>query len=295
MTTAKLLQTLRSSFAQIDAEAIILESLNISKTQLYTDFSRDVNENDLIRINTIVERRLKGEPLQYILGKAYFYDREFFVNPDVLIPRPDTETLVETVLNTEKDAPARFIDIGAGSGIISIILTARRPMWKALAVDISYDALRTAMRNINNICNISNLSDINNICDISNNTIAGNNKSSNILLICCDMLTAVKPKKQFDFIVSNPPYISTPQMETLDKSVVNYEPRTALHGGEDGLDYYRIISDRAKKYLKNGGRVYLEIGYDQGESVPEIFSNNGWSDIAVIKDLGGRNRVVTAV
>jgi release factor glutamine methyltransferase len=243
---------------------------------------------------------LKGEPLQYILGKAYFYDREFFVNPDVLIPRPDTETLVETVINTEKDTPAKFIDIGTGSGIISIILTAHRSAWKALAVDISYKALRTAARNISNINDISNNSNIsniinNNICDISNNSIAGNDTSSGILFICCDMIAAVKPQKQFDFIVSNPPYISTPQMATLDKNVVNYEPRTALHGGEDGLDYYRVISGSAKKYLKEGGRVYLEIGYDQGESVPEIFSNNGWSDIAVIKDLGGRNRVVTAV
>jgi release factor glutamine methyltransferase len=265
------------SFAPIDAEAIILESLNISKTRLYTDFSRDVNENDLTRINAILERRLKGEPLQYIFGKAYFYDREFFVNPDVLIPRPDTETLIETIINTEKDAPARFIDIGAGSGIISIILTAHQPAWKALAVDISYNSLRTAARNIRN------------------NSISGNNTSNNILLICCDMLTAVKPQNQFDFIVSNPPYISSPQMETLGKNVVNYEPRTALHGGEDGLDYYRIISNSAKKYLKEGGRIYLEIGYDQGESVPKIFRGGGWGDIAVIQDLGGRNRVVTAI
>ena len=280
----ELLHTIRSrltpslgSFAPIDAEAIILQSLNISKTQLYTDTSIIVNENDLSRINTIVERRMKGEPLQYIFGKAYFYDREFFVCPDVLIPRPDTETLVETIINTEKNTSAKFIDIGTGCGIISIILTAHRPAWRALAVDISYSALRIAALNI------------------SNNGAAGKNTSSNILLICCDMLSAVKPKKQFDFIVSNPPYISSPQMKTLDKNVVNYEPRTALHGGEDGLDYYRIISDNAKNYLKDGGRVYLEIGYDQGESVPEIFSNNGWRDITVIKDLGGRNRVVKAV
>ena len=300
MTTAELLHTLRDrltpslgGFAQSDAEAIILESLNISKTQLYTDFSIDVNENDLIRINAVFERRMKGEPLQYILGKAYFYDREFLVNPDVLIPRPDTETLIETIINTENDAPAKFIDIGTGSGIIPVILTAHRPSWKAVAVDISYNALRTAALNINDISNISNNN--NYIYNTNNNNVTNQNKPSDIILICCDMLSAVKPQKQFDFIVSNPPYISAPQMKTLDKNVVNYEPRTALYGGEDGLDYYRIISSSAKNYLKEGGHIYVEIGYDQGDSVPKIFKNNGWSGITVIKDLGGRNRVVTAV
>jgi release factor glutamine methyltransferase len=106
------------------------------------------------------------------------------------------------------------------------------------------------------------------------------------------MFSAIRPNNQFDFIVSNPPYISSPQMKTLSKSVTGYEPHRALHGGEDGLDYYRMISGRAMMYLKEGGRIYLEIGHDQGESVPQIFREGGLRDIAVIKDLGGRDRVV---
>jgi len=253
--------------ALADAETIIEQSLNITRNQLYTDTSIVVNDDDLSSINKIIERRLRGEPLQYILGKAFFYDREFTVNPDVLIPRPDTETLVETVVNTEKNIPARFADIGTGSGILAAVLTALRPAWASVAVDVSFRALQTASRNL----------------------------SANVPLICCDMFSAIKPARRFDFIVSNPPYISSRQMETLDKSVSSYEPRAALHGGVDGLDFYRVISSSARMYLKEGGCVYLEIGYDQGESVPEIFLNDGWSEITVTKDLGGRDRVVRAV
>jgi release factor glutamine methyltransferase len=260
--------------AQADAEAIIQQSLNISRTQLHTDTSININDDDFSRIDAIVKRRLRGEPLQYIFGKTYFYDREFFVNSDVLIPRPDTETLVETVLNTEKGETAYFADIGTGSGIIPAILATHREGWKAIAVDISYKALRTASRNI--------FGD-------------DNHPNRNIILICCDMLNAIKPNKQFDFIASNPPYISSSQMKTLGKSVISYEPHAALHGGEDGLDYYRMISRRVKMYLKDGGRIYLEIGYDQGESVPQIFWEGGWRDITVIKDLGGRDRVVKII
>jgi release factor glutamine methyltransferase len=274
MTTTELLRDIRArltpssgDLAQNDAEYIIEHSLNISKTRLYTDASVIIDDDGLARVNAITERRLRGEPLPYIVGKAYFYDREFFVDTNVLIPRPDTETLVEAVINTEKDRPARFVDVGTGSGILAAVLTAHRPAWSAVAVDISYRALRTAARNVN----------------------------KNVRLVCCDMLTAIRPANQFDFIVSNPPYISAAQMETLDGSVAGYEPHAALFGGEDGLYYYRVISEHAKMYLKDSGRVYLEIGYDQGGSVPEIFARGGWSGINVIKDLGGRDRVVTAV
>ncbi|GBU21164.1 protein-(glutamine-N5) methyltransferase [Fibrobacteres bacterium R8-0-B4] len=262
----QLLQTFGDSIiADNEAVFIIEQSIGIAKEQIYLDRSICIDTNDIDRINTIVERRLCGEPLQYIFGKAYFYDREFFVNRDVLIPRPDTETLVDAVINTEKKAPAMFIDIGTGSGILAAVLTAHCSDWTAVAVDISFKALQTASRNLNNI-----------------------------YLICSDMLSAIRADKRFDFIVSNPPYISSPQMKTLDKSVINYEPSLALCGGDDGLDYYRIISARAGMYLKDTGRIYLEIGFDQGVSVPNILRNDGWNDIAVIKDLAGRDRVAAA-
>jgi len=275
MTVSELLIDIRRRLSQVfddstladnEAVSIISQSIGITKERIYLDSSICIDTNDIDRINTIVERRLRGEPLQYIFGKAYFYDREFFVNRDVLIPRPDTETLVDTVINTEKKRPAMFIDIGTGSGILAAVLTAHCTDWTAVAVDISFKALQTASRNLNN----------------------------NIYLICGDMLGAIKPDKRFDFIVSNPPYISSPQMKMLDKSVIDYEPSIALRGGEDGLDYYRMISARAKIYLKDTGRIYLEIGFDQGESVPNILYNDGWTDVAVVKDLAGRDRVAVA-
>jgi len=268
-----------STLADNEAVLIISQSIGITKERLYLDSSISINTNDIDRINTIAERRLRGEPLQYIFGKAYFYDREFFVNRDVLIPRPDTETLVDTVINTEKKRRAMFIDIGTGSGILAAVLTAHCTDWTAVAVDISFNALQTASRNL--------LGD-------GDGRSVNNHINKNIFLICSDMLSAIKPDKRFDFIVGNPPYISSPQMKTLDKSVTDYEPSLALCGGEDGLDYYRVISARAKMYLKDTGRIYLEIGFDQGKSVPNILYNDGWKDVALIKDLAGRDRVVTA-
>jgi len=271
MTISDILHNIRKRLlSENEAVSIIEYTLNISKERLYLDSSISIDNNDIDRINTIVERRLAGEPLQYIFGKAYFYDREFLVNRDVLIPRPDTEVLIDTVINTEKKRPAVFIDIGTGSGILAAVLTAYCHDWTAVAIDISFKALRTASRNVNHPIN------------------------KNINLICNDMLNAIKPEKRFDFIVSNPPYISSPQIKTLDKSVIDYEPHTALCGGDDGLDYYRIISTHAGTYLKDTGRIYLEIGFDQGESVPKILLNDGWKNINVIKDLAGRDRVVVA-
>jgi len=302
MTINKLLRDISArltpvsgDLATVDSETIICQSLNITRTQLYTDTSIIISDDDLSRINTIIERRLRGEPLPYIFGVAYFYDREFFVNTDVLIPRPDTETLVEEVLNREKYQSAKFVDIGTGSGILAAVLTAHRPAWSAVAVDISYRALRVAARNVAPSLEIAGgrgRPPLQNSFADTNVHHPSTNK--NINLICSDMLTAIKPENQFDFIVSNPPYISSTRMKTLDDSVAGYEPHTALHGGDDGLDYYRMISGCAEMYLKDSGRVYLEIGYDQGESVPEIFVGGGWVDIAVIKDLAGRDRVVRA-
>ncbi|MDR2729250.1 MAG: peptide chain release factor N(5)-glutamine methyltransferase, partial [Chitinispirillales bacterium] len=182
--------------------------------------------------------------------------------------RPDTETLIEAVLNGEKDKKtAFFADIGTGSGVLAAILTANNPEWNAAAADVSYNALKTASRNVSN----------------------------RVKLICADMLSAFKPIQKFDFIVSNPPYISSAQMRTLDKSVYGYEPHGALFGGEDGLEFYREISLTAQAHLKDKGRIYLEIGYDQGDSVPRILHNDGWENITVTKDIEGRDRVVKAV
>lgn len=271
----KLSQVLDDDFVALECDIILEHVLQVDRKLLYMDMSRTkINADDVARIEKILERRLRHEPLQYIIGKVYFYDREFFVDKNVLIPRPDSEILIETVLESESADKRYFADIGTGSGILCAVLVANREKWFCDAIDFSFDALTVAKKNI--CVDDEKLSHIKN----------------NIRLINSDLLSAIKPNNQYDFIVSNPPYISKKDLLTLDKSVINYEPITALDGGGDGLDFYRMISRSAKNYLKNGGRIYLEIGYDQGESVPKIFVDDNWNHIKTKKDLSGHDRVV---
>lgn len=208
-----------------------------------------------------------GIPTAYIENEAYFYDKEFFVDENVLIPRFDTERLVENILKNENSAEKFVLELGTGSGIICEILQEHRPNWKIVSVDISQNALKVAKKN----------------CD------------EKIFLVNSDKFTAISAEKQFDIIVSNPPYIETEVIKTLDESVKDFEPMLALDGGESGLEFYEYLAEKATYYLKNGGRIYCEIGFNQGESVPEIFEKNGLSNIQKIKDYGQNWRVVWAV
>lgn len=273
MTIGEALELLKSkltpSMAELacpQSEQILEFVLNCSRTDLYLHRSSELDNTSEEKMRRILSRALKGEPLAYITGKVYFYSREFTVNPDVLIPRPDTETLVEQVLANEKSPDLLFADIGTGSGIISCILTEHNKGWKAVAVDLSFKALKTAAINC----------------------------GPGIDLVCADMLSAFKNRPLFDFVVSNPPYISAKEMETLDNSVTDFEPRTALYGGKDGLDYYRLLAADSPGLLKSNGHIYCEIGYDQGEYVKEVFLASGWSGVVICKDLGGNPRVMRA-
>jgi release factor glutamine methyltransferase len=250
-----------------EAERILTFLLNCSRAELYLSKPKELPAGTKGKILAVVQRRLKHEPLAHILGSAYFYDREFVVTPDVIIPRPDTEILVEEVLKNEKAQSCRFLDMGTGSGCIAAILTEHNPGWKAVASDVSYAALKIAKKN----------------CPES------------VKLLCCDRLSSVKNRARFDFIVTNPPYIKTPVLATLEKSVRSFEPFRALDGGPDGLDFYRFFADDAKPLLRDGGRIYCEIGFDQGDDVPAVFENSGWKNISATNDLGNRPRVLRAV
>lgn len=275
MLRKKLSRVLDDDFAALECDMILEHVLKVDRAALYMNGAQiKIDDVVMSKIDEIVERRLRHEPLQYIIGKVYFYDREFFVDKNVLIPRPDSEILVETVFEMETADQKHFTDIGTGSGILGAVLAGNRENWFCDAVDFSFDALIVAKKNI--FCDDKKYSQI----------------SNRVRLINCDLLSAIKPNKQYDFIVSNPPYISKKDLLTLDKSVINYEPKLAFDGGGDGLEFYRMISKLAKSYLKDNGKIYLEIGYDQGESVPRIFGGDGWNIITVIKDLNGHDRVV---
>jgi release factor glutamine methyltransferase len=252
-----------------EAETILKHVFQCSRSELYATLSAsEMPAVKLSIIDGIIQRRLADEPLAYILGSIYFYSKEIFVTKDVLIPRPETEVLVETVLNREQNRNLFFSDIGTGSGAIAGILLAQRQSWKAVATDISRVALSVARRN----------------------------SPDRTHFICCDMFTSFKAKtNSFDFLVCNPPYISRQEIVGLDKSVFLFEPHSALDGGTDGMDFYRVLATEAHKFLKPGGRIYCEIGCDQGAAVREIFSSEKWKSVTIRNDLTGRPRVVMAI
>lgn len=246
------------------AERLLEHVLTCSRSELY--LMRAMPDVEQLReIDRIVKRCVSHEPLDYILGSAYFFNREFMVAPSVLLPRPDTEVLVEEVLSGERAEELLFADIGTGSGCIAGILTDERPGWRGIGIDRSFAALTIARRNC---------------------------AQERVALVCSDMLSAVAPASRFDLIVSNPPYIPSETVQTLDTSVRDFEPHSALDGGPDGLDFYRKLAAGAPAFLKPGGRLYCEIGFDQEEAVRKLFSKNPWKEFRCRRDLAGHPRVI---
>jgi len=252
--------------ATYEAEQILQHVLHCTRTGLYTSFNNMVSHEQHEQILAMVNRCMHNEPLSYVLGSVYFHSKEFIVTPDVLIPRPDTEVLVETVLNYERAQQCFFADIGIGSGAIAASIIMQRPQWTAVGVDSSIAALK----------------------------IAHMNCSAQVNQCAADALSAFKPGTLFDFLVSNPPYISETEKQELDASVLDFEPHSALFDNADGLTFYRLFAQQAKTYLKPGGSIYCEIGYLQGRDVTSLFTQHGWADVTILPDLAGRDRVIVA-
>lgn len=225
------------------------------------------------------EKRRRRMPLAQILGRQSFYGLDFFVNEDVLIPRADTECLVDLVLEDYADlakqagqtyAEKRILDLCTGSGCIGISVAKHLPYQELLLVDLSEKALAVAKKN------------------------AEKHLGGNVRLLQSDLLTEVQ-EKRFSLLLSNPPYIVSKVIPDLEREVSEYEPKMALDGGEDGLIFYRRIAREAKKVLLPGARLYLEIGYDQGESVKDIFQKEGYQEVEVFPDLAGNPRVLRGI
>lgn len=252
-----------------DTELLITEALSISVTDYILGDSREIADSDYLRITGMANRIKNGEPLQYVTGGTEFMSLRFQVNPNVLIPRPDTETLVEKAVSLLENLSApSVLDIGTGSGCVGISIASLVKDSDVTLLDISEKALETASVNVKE-----------------------NNVS--VKLIKCDILNDV-PDTKYDMIVSNPPYIQKKVIDTLDRNVRDFEPHLALDGGEDGLIFYRRISHIAKSVLNPGGMIAFEVGFDQAEDVSAILAGDGFSEIEVTKDLCGINRVVSA-
>jgi len=228
-------------------------------------------EDQRVCLAEIMARRLNGEPVDHILGHREFYGLCFEISQDVLSPRPETEMIVDFVLGrTNESHGSAILDLGTGSGAIIISILAARANVNAVATDISDKSLAIASKNAETHC-----------------------VDSRLEFVRSDWFDNIKPQL-FDFIVSNPPYITDDYMERLEPEVVGFDPDIALRGGSDGLDAYQIIANAAGEYLKPSGYLALEIGFDQGESVSKLLKEKGFNEVRVNQDLSGHDRMITA-
>lgn len=255
--------------ARLDAEYIFAYVLGVKRISLMLNFDEEISEENKNLIRQYIVRRGKyREPLQYIVKEWEFYGYPIKVDGRVLIPRQDTEILVEQCifLMKEKENP-KILDIGTGSGAISIALAKELPESEVLGLDVSDDALKMAVinRELNNV--------------------------SNLKFLKSDVFQHVR-EKNYDLIVSNPPYIPVEEYNELMPEVKEYEPRMALTDGGDGYYFYKKISEESVNYLKNGGYLAFEVGYTQGETVSQLMEKNGFQIIGRVADYGGIERVI---
>ena len=282
----------------VDAELLMLHASGMDRLRAYMD-NPEADRIVLSRINRLVKRRAAGEPLQYIIGHVDFLGLEIRVGRGVLIPRPETEMLVEEAINTIKSKmlsvkssgkppsafspsrvsstqgrsdlqPSAFLDLCTGSGCIALALAKEFPASEVYATDVSAKAIKYAKDN------------------------ADRNTIRNVEFLKGSLFAPVEEHMSFDLITANPPYISTSDIAGLQREVREWEPLRALDGGEDGLDFYRKILSKAAGHLKEGGWIFFELGFGQSEAVAEIAGNAGFKNIELIKDFAGVDRVLKA-
>lgn len=250
-----------------EAKQIIKHITGYSNEQILSGYQNELSGFQEINLQVIMKQRLNRYPLQYILGKWDFYGRPYKVGPGVLIPRPDTETVIEVCLDIiDKEKPSDVLDICAGTGCIGITIACERKNSNVTLVEKYEEAARYIKENIKN-------------ADGNANVLIG------------DIFESIGADKKYDLIVSNPPYVSEKDMGNLQPEV-EFEPPTALYGGEDGLMFYRAIASNYRDSLKSGGSLVFEIGYDQGEAVKDILLALGFKNVKIKKDYSENDRVV---
>jgi release factor glutamine methyltransferase len=251
---------------KFEAQLVMAHALKIDRLQIFMRFDQPLEQAELDAIRDLVRRRGEGEPYAYLVGNQEFWSLEFDVGPGVLIPRPDTETLVEHVLAALPEEQELFLaDICAGTGCIGIAIASERPQLKVYAVELSEQAMPFLKSNI-----------------------AKHGMEKRVAALRGDLLAPIPESRPIDWVVSNPPYIATEEMQGLD--VAKSEPQQALDGGDDGLVLYRRLVPAAAQRARVG--VAMEIGHDQGQAVSALFTDAGLKDVQVIQDLGTRDRVV---
>lgn len=257
-----------SGLPRLEARLLLQQALQVSHAWLVAHGDEPIPDGARQVFAASVQRRLAGEPIAYLLETREFYGRPFRVTPAVLIPRPDTELLIEQALaRLPADKPLQILDVGTGSGCIAITLALERPQWRVLALDLSQPALQVAQDNAERL-------------------------GAAVHFLHSDYLSAVLGQ-QFDAIISNPPYIPVGDPH-LQQGDLRFEPAAALTDGADGLLAYRTLAQQGRGCLREAGWLMVEHGYDQGEAVPALLQQAGWQEVSLHRDLAGQPRVTCA-
>jgi release factor glutamine methyltransferase len=256
---------------RLDAELLLGQAIGIERLRILIEPERPLSADELSKYRELIKRRRAREPLAYLRGDREFYGRPFLVTKDVLIPRPDTETLVEVALARTKAryAYGRALDLCTGSGCVAITFAKERPQWRVTATDVSEAALAVARKNAERLGLVWNFR-----------------------MIRGDLFAPIADER-FELITANPPYIPDAEVETLQPEVRVFEPRLALAGGVDGLDLVRRIVNEAPAHLVAGGTLAMEIMAGTGAEVMALFEAGGFTDVALARDYAGRDRVVS--
>ena len=252
----------------LDSEILLSESINKGKKHIILNPKEILKSGHLNSFNKLIKRRKKGEPIAYLINKKEFWKNEFYVNKDVLIPRPDTELIIEQVLKIyPKDSQLQVLDIGTGSGCILLSILKERTNFYGTGIDISQKSINVSNFNAKKL-KLSNRSKFYN-SDVDNFEIG-----------------------KYDLIVSNPPYIELLNLKYLDKDIVNFEPKLALNGGLDGFSKIRKVISKASNLMKKNGKLILEIGFNQKNEVKRILKKEGFYINKVLKDYGNNDRCI---
>ena len=252
----------------LDSEILLSKSINKDKKHIILNLKEILSKEQLNDFNTFIERRKKGEPIAYLINKKEFWKDEFYVDKNVLIPRPDTELIIEQVLKTyPKQSQLQVLDIGTGSGCILLSILKERAYFYGTGIDISKESI--------NVCKI-NAKQLN----LTNKVKFFHSSVDNFHI------------GKYDLVVSNPPYIELLNLKYLEKDVVNFEPKLALNGGLDGLSKIRKVISKTSALIKKNGKFVLEIGFNQKNKVKEILKKEGFYVNKVIKDYGNNDRCI---
>ena len=259
--------------ARLDAEILLAHSRNCQRIQLYTEFDAPMTPEERATMRDLVRRRATLEPVAYLVGFREFFGLDFEVEPGVLIPRPDTETLVMTALEVANELPSpRILDVCTGTGCVPVAIAVNCAAAALTAIELDSQVHGIAQRNIEK-----------------------HKLTDRITLLQGDLFSPLVDDASFDVITANPPYVTDAEMNTLQPDVRLHEPELALRGGADGLDIVRRLIPEAVIWLTDGGALMLEIGEQQGDAVVQLFeASNRYEPAEIVKDLGGRSRVVWA-